>query len=168
MSTEDMIQIDSSRFLAATRNASYIYNKATDISEEFRLDKDSPLIFYSSCKDGDNEDETRLRTDEGDGSFSGGHRRADRIPDSGILHQGVQEPLRRNTGALCVPGTPTVNGVSHVQNVTIRIAKARRNRSSDKDARKMMGIPEISSYFYMLVGKTENILTELKGNNTNN
>ena len=32
----------------------------------------------------------------------------------------------------------------------------------------MMGIPEISSYFYMLVGKTENILMELKGNNTNN
>ena len=28
-------------FLVATRNASYIYNKATDISEEFRLDKDS-------------------------------------------------------------------------------------------------------------------------------
>ena len=26
MSTEDMIQIDSSRFLVATRNASYIYN----------------------------------------------------------------------------------------------------------------------------------------------
>lgn len=78
MSTEDMIQIDSSRFLAATRNASYIYNKATDISEELRLDKDSPLIFYSSCKDVDNEDETRLRTDEGDDSFSGGHRRAKR------------------------------------------------------------------------------------------
>lgn len=39
---------------------------------------------------------------------------------------------------------------------------------SRKDARKMMGIPEISSYFYMLVGKTENILTELKVNNTNN
>ncbi len=39
---------------------------------------------------------------------------------------------------------------------------------SNKDTRKMMGIPEISSYFYMLVGKTENILTELKGNNTNN
>ena len=113
MSTEDMIQIDSFRFLVATRNASYIYNKATDTSEEFRLDKDSPLIFYSSCKDGDNEDETRLRTDKGDDSFSGGHRRADRIPDSGILHQGVQEPLRRNTGALCVPSTPTVNGVSH-------------------------------------------------------
>ena len=32
----------------------------------------------------------------------------------------------------------------------------------------MMGIPEISSYLYTLVGKTENILTELKGNNTNN
>lgn len=31
MSTEDMIQIDSSRFLAATRNAPYIYNKATYI-----------------------------------------------------------------------------------------------------------------------------------------
>lgn len=46
MSTEDMIQIDSSRFLVATRNASYIYNKATDTSEEFRLDKDSPLIFH--------------------------------------------------------------------------------------------------------------------------
>lgn len=29
MSTEDMIQIDSSRFLVATRNTSYIYNKAT-------------------------------------------------------------------------------------------------------------------------------------------
>lgn len=125
MSTEDMIQIDSSRFLVATRNASYIYNKATDISEEFRLDKDSPLIFYSSYKDGDNEDETRLRTDDGDGSFSGGHRRADRIPDSGILHQGVQEPLQRNTGALCIPSTTTVNGVSHVQNGTIRIAKAK-------------------------------------------
>ena len=125
MSTEDMIQINSSRFLVATRNASYIYNKDTDIPEEFRLDKDSPLIFYSSCKDGDNEDETRLRTDEGDDSFSGGHRRADRIPDSGILHQGVQEPLRRNTGALCIPSTPTVNGVSHVQNGTIRIAKAK-------------------------------------------
>lgn len=127
MSTEDMIQIDSSRFLAATRNAPYIIyiSKATDISEEFRLDKDSPLIFYSSCKDGDNEDETRLRTDEGDDSFSGGHRRADRIPDSGILHQGVQEPLRRNTGALCIPSTPTANGVSHVQNGTIRIAKAK-------------------------------------------
>lgn len=94
MSTEDMIQIDSSRLLAATRNASYIYNKDTDIPEEFRLDKDSLLIFYSSGKDGDNEDETRLRTDEGDDSFSGGHRRADQIPDSGILHQGVQEPLR--------------------------------------------------------------------------
>lgn len=126
MSTEDMIQIDSSRFLVATSNASYyIYNKDTDISEEFRLDEDSPLIFYSSCKDGDNEDETRLRTDEGDDSFSGGHRRADRIPDSGILHHGVQEPLRRNTGALCIPSTPTVNGVSHVQNGTIRIAKAK-------------------------------------------
>lgn len=125
MSTEDMIKIDSSRFLVATRNASYIYNKATDISEEFRLDKDSPLIFYSSCKDGDNEDETRLRTDEGDDSFSGGHRRADRIPDSGILHQGVQEPFRRDTGALCIPSTPTVNGVLHVQNGTIRIAKAK-------------------------------------------
>lgn len=126
MSTEDMIQIDSSRFLAATRNASYIYIiKATDISEKFRFDKDSPLIFYSSCKDGDNEDETRLRTDEGDDSFSGGHRLADRIPDSGILHQGVQEPFRRDTGALCIPSTPTVNGVSHVQNGTIRIAKAK-------------------------------------------
>ena len=102
-----------------------IYKKATDISEEFRLDKDSLLIFYSSGKDGDNEDETRLRTDEGDDSFSGGHRRADRIPDSGILHQGVQEPLRRNTGALCIPSTPTANGVSHVQNGTIRIAKAK-------------------------------------------
>lgn len=125
MSTEDMIQIDSSRFLVATRNASYIYNKNTDIPEEFRLDEDSPLIFYSPCKDGDNEDETRLRTDDGDDSFSGGHRRADRIPDSGILHQGVQEQLRRNTGALCIPSTPTANGVSHAQNGTIRIAKAK-------------------------------------------
>ena len=114
MSTEDMIQIDSFRFLVATRNPSYyIYNEATDISEEFRLDTDSPLIFFSSSKDGDNENETRLRTDEGDDSFSGGHRRADLIPDSGIFHQGVQEPLRRNTGALCIPSTPTVNGVSH-------------------------------------------------------
>ncbi len=50
MSTEDMIQIDSSRFLVATRNAPYIYNKATDISEEFRLDKDSPLIFTHPAK----------------------------------------------------------------------------------------------------------------------
>lgn len=102
-----------------------IYKKATDISEEFRLDKDSLLIFYSSGKDGDNEDETRLRTDEGDDSFSGGYRRADRIPDSGIFHQGVQEPLRRNTGALYIPSTPTVKGVSHEQNGTIRIAKAK-------------------------------------------
>lgn len=125
MSTEDMIQIDSSRFLVATRNASYIYNRATDIPEESRLDKDSPLIFYSSSKDGDNEDETRLRTDKGDDSFSGGHRRADRIPDSGILQQGIQEPLRRNTGTLCIPSTPTVKGVSHEQNGTIRIAKAK-------------------------------------------
>ncbi len=28
-------------------------------------------------------------------------------------------------GALCIPSTPTVNGVSHVQNGTIRIAKAK-------------------------------------------
>lgn len=125
MSTEYIIQIDSSRFLVATRNASYIYNRDTDIPEEFRLDEDSPLIFYSSCKDGDNEDETRLRTDEGDDSFSGGHRRADRIPNSWILHQGVQEPLRRNTGALCIPSTPTVNGVSHVQKGTIRFAQVK-------------------------------------------
>lgn len=45
-----MIQIDSSRFLVATRNASYIYNKATDIPEESRFDKDSPLIFYAKTE----------------------------------------------------------------------------------------------------------------------
>lgn len=43
----------------------------------------------------------------------------------GYFIKGVQEPLRRNTGALCIPSTPTVNGVSHVQNGTIRIAKAK-------------------------------------------
>lgn len=143
-------------------------SKATDISEEFRLDEDSPLIFYSSCKDGDNEDETRLRTDEGDGSFSGGHRRADRIPDSGILHQGVQEPLRRNTGGTMHP---------EYANSKWRFACTKRhypNRQGEVKSFFRQGCAENDwnsrNFFLFLhvVGKTENILTELKGNNTNN
>lgn len=53
-SIEDLVQIDSTQFLVATRNATYIYNKEKDTASEFRLDEDSPLTFFSSCKDGEN------------------------------------------------------------------------------------------------------------------
>lgn len=53
VSIEDMVQVDSSRFLLATRNASYLYDKHDGTSSEFRID-DAPLIFYSACRDGDN------------------------------------------------------------------------------------------------------------------
>ena len=53
ISIEDMVQIDSTRFLIATRNASFIYDKADGSSYEFRID-DAPLVFYSACRDGDN------------------------------------------------------------------------------------------------------------------
>lgn len=52
VSIEDMVQIDSSRFLVATRNASFIYDKTDGSSSEFRLDE-APLIFYSACRDGE-------------------------------------------------------------------------------------------------------------------
>lgn len=53
ISIEDMVQIDRTRFLIATRNASYLYDKSDGSSSEFRLD-DEPLTFYSACKDDDN------------------------------------------------------------------------------------------------------------------
>ena len=53
VSVEDMIQIDNDRFLVTTRTASYIYDKTDGTSTEFRIDG-KPIMFYSSCRDGDN------------------------------------------------------------------------------------------------------------------